>query len=170
MKLIVAAFLLVILGVIGISTPQAATFQLFKDEHEDLEFLTVDRSHRVLYSIGPLDIRAGTIVDIKFQAEVTNDLRRIVGIGRYVVRTLSPVSTGGVRVIKAVMSNVTSSEHHKVLVHTGAEEIREDMSGVYYNVVIYAIFPGYKHLQSPNKKLKVEEGYGELIVEIRDPR
>jgi hypothetical protein len=68
------------------------------------------------------------------------------------------------------MSNVTSSEHHKVLVHTGAEEIREDMSAVYYNVVIYAIFPGYKHLQSPKKKLKVEEGYGELIVEIRDPR
>jgi hypothetical protein len=74
MKLIVAAFLLVILGVIGISTPQAATFQLFKDEHEDLEFLTVDRSHRVLYSIGPLDLRTGTIVDIKFQAELTNDL------------------------------------------------------------------------------------------------
>jgi len=170
MKLIAAAFLLVILGVGGTLISQAATFHLFKDEIEDLESLSVDRSHQVLYSVGPLNLRAGTIVDIKFQAELTNDLRRIVGIGRYVVRTLSPVSTSGVKVIKAAMSNVTPSEHHKVLVHAGAEEIREDLSGVYYNVVIYAIFPGYRNLESPKKKLKVERGYGELIIEIRDPR
>ena len=170
MKLIAAAFLLVILGVGGTSISQAATFQLFKDEIEDLESLSVDSSHRVLYSIGPLDLRAGTIVDIKFQAELTNDLGYVVGIGRYVVRTLSPVSTSGVKVIKAVMSNVTPSEHHKVLVHAGAEEIREDFSSVYYNVVIYAIFPGHRDLEARKKKLKVEKGYGELIVEIRDPR
>src|SRR4030042_1271109 len=163
MKLIAAAFLLVILGVGVTSISQAATFQLFKDEIEDLESLSVDNSQHVLYSIGPLELRAGTIVDIKFQAEVTNNFRPIVGIGRYVVRTFSPVSTSGVKVIKAAMSNVTPSEHHKVLVHAGAEEIREDVSGVYYNVVIYAIFPGYRNLESRNRKLRVERGYGELI-------
>ena len=165
MKLIVAAFLLVTLGVSGTSIPQAATFHLFKDEQERLEFLSVnDRPGRVLYSIGPLDLRSGTIVDIKFQAELTNDLGYNVGIGRYVVRTHSSLATTGVRVIKAVMSNVTPSEHHEVLIHTGAEEIQENLSGVYYNVVILALS------SSVNGDLKVEKGHGELIVEVRDPR
>jgi hypothetical protein len=165
MKLIVAAFLLVILAVSCTSIAQAATFQLFKDEHEGLAFFRVnDKPGRVLYSIGPLDLTSGTIVDIKFQAELTNDLGYNVGVGRYVVRTHSPVSTTGVRVIKAVMSNVTPNEHHQVLIHTGAEEIKENLSGVYYNVVIYA------NSSAGDGNLKVEKGRGELIVEIRDPR
>jgi hypothetical protein len=165
MKLIVGALVLVILGVSGTSIPQAATFQLFKDEHERIEFLSVnDRSGRVLYSIGPLDLRPGTIVDIKFQAELTNDLGYNVGIGRYVVRTHSPLATTGVKVIKAVMSNVTPIEHHEVLIHTGAEEIQENLSGVYYNAVILALS------SSADGDLKVEKGHGELIVEVQDPR
>lgn len=165
MKLIVPALVLAILGVSGTSIPQAATFHLFKDEHEGLEFLSVnDRPGRVVYSIGPLDLRSGTIVDIKFQTELTNNLGYNVGVGRYVVRTHSPVSTTGVRVIKAVMSNVTPNEHHQVLIHVGAEEIQEDLSGVYYNVVIYA------DSTAGDGVLKVEKGHGELIVEVQDPR
>jgi hypothetical protein len=138
---------------------------LFKDKQERFEFLIAnDRPGRVLYSIGPLDLKSGTIVDIKFQAELTNDLGYNVGIGRYVVRTNSSVSTTGVRVIKAVMSNVTPSEHHEVLIHTGAEEIQENLSGVYYNVVIYALS------SAGDGDLKVEKGHGELIVEVRNPR
>jgi hypothetical protein len=165
MKFIVVAFLLVILAVSCTSIPQVATFHLFKDKQERFEFLIAnDRPGRVLYSIGPLDLKSGTIVDIKFQAELTNDLGYNVGIGRYVVRTNSSVSTTGVRVIKAVMSNVTPSEHHEVLIHTGAEEIQENLSGVYYNVVIYALS------SAGDGDLKVEKGHGELIVEVRNPR
>ncbi len=165
MKLSAVAFLLVILGASGTSIPQTATIHLFKDEQERLEFLSVnERSGRVLYSIGPLDLRSGTIVDIKFQAELTNDLGHNVGIGRYVVRTHSPEATTGVRVIKAVMSNVTPRERHEVLIHTGAEEIQENLSGVYYNVVILALS------SAGDGNLKVEKGHGELTVEVRNPR
>jgi hypothetical protein len=165
MKRIVVTFVLVILGVVGTSMPKTAMYQLFKDEHERLEFVNVnDRSDQVLYSIGPLDLMSGAIVDIRFQAEVTNDLGHNVGVGRYVVRTNSSLATTGVRVIKGVMSNVTPGEHHQVLTHTGAEEIQEDLSGVYYNVVIYA------RSSSGDGVLKVEKEHGELVIEVKDPR
>jgi len=96
------------------------------------------KNFQVLYSIGPLSIDAGELVDFRLQAEITNNCGGNIGLGRYIVRADSADALTGIIVNKAVMSNITKDEHHEVIAHSGFDHLRTSVEGVYYNVIVYA--------------------------------
>ena len=151
----------------SIFSPTHAT-NIHRTDTELKEHLIVtgkERQAHILYSIGPLHLHAGDIVDIRVQAVVTHECKGNVGIGRYLIRTNNPGSTSGKRVIKAVMSNVGANDHHGVLVHSGIDEVETDSFASYYNFIIYA-----QSTQCQVTKVKVEgygnSGFGEMVVRM----
>jgi len=134
---------------------------LIKDTFENISQLPINGHQEVLFSVGPLNIPKGAIVDIRFQSEMTNDRDYNVGIGRKIIRAYSPLDITGDIVNRAVMSNVTPNEHHEVIVHSNIEQTDTEYSGVYYNVVVWAVS------DAGGGNIRVEQYYGDMLVEIR---
>lgn len=122
-----------------------------------------ERTPYVLYSIGPLDLYEGNILDIRVQAVLTNECTGNTGIGRYVTLTKERYSITGKRIIKTVMSNTTINDHHAVMVHSGIDKINRATRNNYINFVVFA-----QSTQCEGNILKVEgydnDGFGELIL------
>lgn len=129
----------------------------------------------VVYSIGPINLKQGDIVDLRVQAEFTNDCHKQinevldtynVGLGRYITKAYSASDAIGDRVVKSVMQNITRDVHHGVVIQTGLDKIEYAQSGVYYNFVVFAAANN-----CAGKYLDVEgygsSGYGEFMLEIR---
>lgn len=134
-------------------------------------------NYYVLYSIGGLDLKKGDTVDLRLQAEFTNDCNRYrsnansmynIGLGRYIVRASSPDTRYGTIVNKSVVHNITYNMHHGVITHSNIDYITEDMNDVYYNVVVFAMS---SEIQCAGHYLEVEgytsNSYGEFMLEIR---
>ncbi|GMV98882.1 MAG: hypothetical protein AMXMBFR84_00220 [Candidatus Hydrogenedentota bacterium] len=136
---------------------------IHRDKSENIDGVAVGPKGEkiVAYSVGPLELPAGAIADVRVQMEVTNDLKGNVGVGRQIVRTNAPDAVSGIPVTPRCMDNVTPDMHHAVLVHNGLDEIVESETGQYYNVVLWA---ASTHVEGI---LELERGYGELIVEVR---
>jgi len=166
----------------GISTMLAAHDQskvLHSTDKELVAYIPVRpnimaRDYQVLYSIGPLSIEAGQLVDFRLQAEITNNCGDNVGLGRYIVRTDRADGLRGTVVNKAVMSNISKDEHHEVIVHSGFDQVHASVEGVYYNVIVYAassksVCNGTE--SGGNDRLLVEgfddRGFGFFVLEIR---
>lgn len=142
--------------------------ELYRSDDElisTLEVTNEDRVLHILYSIGPLSLQQGDIVDVRVQAVLSSECKGNIGIGRYVAKSKGPLLTKGKRITKAVMSNMTKNDHHAVLVHSGIERIESASDNNYYNFVIFA-----QSTQCEDKILKVEgvddNGFGELLVLI----
>ncbi len=137
----------------------------------DLEFISAipvtntERVPYVLFSVGPVDLNIGSIVDVRLQAILTSQCHSNVGIGRYIVRSKEPFSITGKRVVKTVMSNSTINDHHEVFVHSGIEIFDKTSHDNYYNFVVFA-----QSTQCEGETLKVEgynnDGFGELVILI----
>lgn len=135
----------------------------------------------VVYSVGPLNIAGGAVVDIRFQSEVTTQCSGNIGVGRYVVRASSATATTGTNVVPPAVENVTEDIHHQILVHTGLEQPSSALTGVYYNAIVYALSASSQGCytesisvppeDSDSDKLLIEgagtNSFGELIVEVR---
>jgi hypothetical protein len=157
---------LLLLSLLCVSNLNA--IEVSRTDVELISAIPVTNSERlpyVLYSIGPLNLVKGNIVDIRLQAVLSNECDGNVGIGRYIVRSKERFSINGKRVVKTVMSNATINDHHAVLIHTGIEEINKSSHGNYYNFVVFA-----QSTQCEDEILNVEgynnNGFGELIILI----
>jgi hypothetical protein len=141
---------------------------LYKDATENILNLPVTTEatgpiRNNIYQVGPINVPPNSLVEVFFQAEVTNNLGYNVGVGRQIIRTTSATATSGTGVNKAVMSNSTPAEHHYVLVHFGTEEIgTAGLSNVYYSVPVWCVSTSAQ----PGHTLRLEPGYGELIVKV----
>ena len=138
--------------------------------HPDL----LAQDFQVLYSIGPLSIEAGQLVDFRLQAEITSNCVDNVGLGRYIIRADKADAIRGTVVNKAVMSNISKDEHHEVIVHSGFDLVGANVEGVYYNVVVYAVSsrPACNGLGPVgSNRLLVEgvdnRGFGVFVLEVR---
>jgi hypothetical protein len=146
----------------------AAAAELYGTDKELINSLVITNNVRalhVLYSVGPLSLNKGDIVDVRVQAVLSSECKGNSGIGRYIIRTKDTSLTRGKRIIKAVMSNITVNDHHAVLVHSGIELIENTSENNFYNFVIYA-----QSTQCEEEILQVEgysdDGFGELVVLI----
>ena len=123
---------------------------------------------KVIYSIGPITLHTGSIVDFRLQAEVTNNCGDNIGFGRNIIMGRSPSATDGTILSKAVMSNVTANEHHEVIVHTGLYLAEFFQAQVYINVIFWAVSTPAR---CAGDRLIIEghgnKGFGELVVELR---
>jgi len=142
--------------------------ELYRSDEELINSLAVTNDNRelnILYSIGPIALKEGDIIDVRVQAVLSSECIGNVGIGRYITRTKGALISQGNRITKAVMSNITKNDHHAVLVHSGIERIEHASHGNYYNFVVFA-----QSTQCEREVLKVEgsgdDGFGELIVLI----
>lgn len=141
---------------------------VYKTDNEFIPTIPVTNNERipyVLYSIGPIDLFEGNILDVRVQAVLSNECTGNIGIGRYVNLTKERYSIAGQRIIKTAMSNTTINDHHAVLVHSGIEKIKRTTKNNYINFVVFA-----QSTQCEGKTLKVEgydnDGFGELIILI----
>jgi hypothetical protein len=94
----------------------------------------------VQYSVGPLDIPAGTMADIRFQVEATTetDWGTNQRLGRKVIYTTSPTSTSGTFANLAIQTGATRTEHHCTFSHAGGIYFATATSGAYLNSVLWA--------------------------------
>jgi len=139
---------------------------VYKTDQEFISAIPVTNNERtpyVLYSIGPLELNKGDILDIRIQAVLSNECAGNTGIGRYVTLTKERHSTAGKRIIKATMSNTTINDHHAVMVHSGVEKIKRTTINNYINFVVFA-----QSTQCEGNILKVEgfdnDGFGGLVI------
>lgn len=165
------------------STAQAA---IYRDNVENASVMTIAETtssapRKIVYSVGPIDVPANAVVDIRLQTEVTTNCSGNIGIGRYVVRASSATATSGTNVTPAALENVTADGHHLVIVHAGLEQPTGGLSGVYYNAVLYAVSSAGQGCYNENisnppqdtdsDKVTIEgpntTSFGELIVEVR---
>ena len=148
-------------GGLSVETRPAAALPGIPDPvvHEDatlISSLPLDGAPHVLYSYGPVDVPAGSIVDARFQTEISNELGFEVAIGRQIIRATTPTSVTGVPVNEATMAGLSPSAWSAVLIHRGIEAAARPLLGVYYNVIVWAS-SGYG-----GGSLVVHPGYGEL--------
>jgi hypothetical protein len=163
-----------LLVVTSLTLPFTATAgQLEQTRFERTTYLPIgpgggNAERRVIYSVGPLDIPQGSIVDIRFQAQLTNDCGSNVGVGRTVVRTNLRTNVNGVYVTPPAIENITPGEHHAVLTQSTIERATEDIDDAFYNVVMYAISSA---AICTGSTISVDgsnsESGGELVVEVR---
>lgn len=139
---------------------------VLQTDHENIAEIPVTNRVRVpyvLYSIGPIDLLEGHIVDVRLQAVLTSECNGNIGIGRYIIRTKENFSVTGKRIVKTVMSNTTINDHHAVLVHSGIDVIKKSSKNNYYNFIVFA-----QSTQCEGKFLKVEgytnDGFGEMVL------
>jgi len=112
---------------------------------------------------------AGKTVDVRVQAEFTNDLGFNVGVGHTIeVKNYlgpnaigRPVST--YTLIPATMTNVTPDMHHMVTINSGLENVRPDPSyrTKCYTLKVWAVS------NHGNGALRIEPGYGHLTIALR---
>lgn len=150
-----------------VSTEPEQKIVVYRDNTENILNLPVTQETGVVrnnaYSIGPITIPPNSLVEIDFQCEFTNNLGYNVGVGRQIIRTTSAASTSGTGINPAVMSNSTPDEHHYVLVHHGVEVVGSTgLTNVYYNVPLWLVSTS----ATPGATMRLEPGYGELIVKV----
>jgi len=178
-NLFVTSLVPVLLSVSLLVAAHTPAARLHYTDTELVDFIPIHpqllrKNFQVLYSIGPLSIEAGKLVDFRLQAELTNNCGNPVGLGRYIIRAGSANALTGVIVNKAVMSNITKDEHHEVVVHSGFDHLRTSVDGVFYNVIVYAVSskPMCNGVEPEgNNKLSVEglsnRGFGAFVLEVR---
>lgn len=122
-------------------------------------------------SIGPLTIPANTMVDIRYQTEVTADIATGTDpaqtLGRKTIYTTSATSTTGTNFTSPSQHGIVKYERHDVSSHAGGAFFGSTgATGAYFNSIVWS----YGGTGSP---LQVENGgstsllYGHYAVETR---
>lgn len=122
-------------------------------------------------SIGPLTIAPNTMVDIRYQTEVTANITNGTDpaqtLGRKTIYTTSATSTSGTNFTSPSQHGITKYERHDVSSHAGGAFFGSTgATGAYFNSVVWS----YGGTGSP---LQVENGgsasllYGSYAVETR---
>ena len=119
----------------------SSTPPVYPGTQELVGTLPINGARQSVYSSGQITIPANSIVDVRFQGEVTEDGTQTncvnVGIGRQLILSSSATGVTGTPLNMANMSNVTPDEHHEILVATSATYFATATTG-YVNAVEYA--------------------------------
>lgn len=122
------------------------------------------------YSYGPVGISAGTMVDVRFDAETTTEVNsgNHQRFGRSVIQSTAATATTGTTLCRQMQSGITLPEHHSQVSHVGGNYYGSAVGTAYFNSVLYA----YGNQTSPS--LFIEGGptpnnnaYGHFQVERR---
>jgi hypothetical protein len=96
---------------------------------------TLDATQRVLYSVGPIDIAANQVVEIRYQGCFQATAQTTV-LSR-IVRATSPTATTGTTVQATLAHRFHPNYVYDGIVQSTAERPASALTGQYYNVVAY---------------------------------
>lgn len=130
--------------------------QIIKSSGELVQSIPINGGWTVLYRVGPMPVRAGQVVNVNVQCEVTLPYQFNVGIGRCLYSVL------GGYLSRPCMDNVTPAGHHMVITHHGVEEIPADYQTQEWLFYIWAA------AGSPGT-ITVERDYGGMTAQVYTP-
>lgn len=133
------------------------------DKTENVQWLLLTDgntwSFHVVYSV-PISAKAGDIISVTFESEITNPQTYLIQTGRYIVLGNSATDTAQSKsILPAAGENVTPQMHHHIVDGSCSHTFTEDFSG-FVNVVQYAI----SSAAGSGAGVMVEQGYGRLDV------
>lgn len=115
---------------------------------------------RVIYS-RPIDLRAGDIIVVNAEYEVTNDLGYNVMLAGQVRLVPNAGDTeGGIELTEANGFNVTPGAHHGKMVHVGMYQAPADLGPQHVNVIAYSA----SSVAQPGAAVTVDWDYGRLSI------
>ena len=118
----------------------------------------------IAFQVGPLSINSGQLVEVHFQAEVTNDKSYTVLGGRYVTLEQNSTNTGGYRLLVVpCYEEITPAQHHRAYTHSVLWQATTGYSNCYVTAVVFAISSS----AGSSDTIPLEQGYGFLTVEVR---
>ncbi|SIO13094.1 hypothetical protein [Chitinophaga niabensis] len=122
----------------------------------------------VEFSVGPLSIPAGTMVDVRHHIEATAEVPNDGShqrLGRSLIQGSSATATGGTTLLPASQSGITWGEHHSTMSPAAGNYYAAATSNVFFNSVLYAYGwtgqPLFIEGFGPNL-------YGDMFVELRE--
>lgn len=131
-------------------------------ERVDSLRLSSPETMRIVQSVTLDSLRAGDVLVVHADMEATNDCGYNVGLGTFIV--LAPDDTTTVRatetlIAPAAVFNISPNMHHGLASRSGALVLAKDVPSSHVNFVAYA-----QSSLLTCVGLKVERGYGQLIV------
>lgn len=98
---------------------------------------TVTGTPQVLYSVGPLNITAGEIYELRYQAAFS--MTAWCTLDAEIVRASSPTATTGTLVQNPLAHGFDPSYYRSNITNSELEQIPTTATGQYYNVVVWTI-------------------------------
>lgn len=119
--------------------------------------------YKVIYSVPLPDIKAGDLVEMFGQFEVTTPQAYNVMIGRQLILSSHPnTPTASIEVSEAAAANVTKDMHHMVVNDYGSYIAAQDLSG--YHALCTAHIASDAALAGHT--VRIEPDYGRLFVKV----
>lgn len=113
----------------------------------------------VAYSV-PITAKAGDIISVTFESEITNPQTYLIQTGRFIVLGDTATDTAQSKsILRAAGENVTPQMHHQIVDGSCAHTFTEDFDG-FVNAVVYCI----SSAAGPGAQALLEQGYGRLDV------
>lgn len=104
-------------------------------EDDSRNITAVDGTYRVLYSVGPIDIDANQVVEVRYVA-VFGAPATLTPFNSAIIRATSPTATTGVTVQPFLYRKYGPSYVYNNAIHSTAERPSTTQTGQYYNVVV----------------------------------
>ena len=113
----------------------------------------------VAYSV-PISAKAGDIISVTFESEITNPQTYLIQTGRFIVLGDTATDTAQSKsILRAAGENVTPQMHHQIVDGSCAYTFTADFTG-FVNAVVYCI----SSAAGPGAQALLEQGYGRLDV------
>lgn len=128
-----------------------------------------------IYSIGPIDLKAGDIVQIVWQAEVTAPsserwAAEWIGVGRGITRSSKLPSCTSTEFDGSIIGRLTMDNfsadtlHHKAMNGIVFEKISEALDHRFYNFYLYAVDSAAPDYNNPYILLEATYGYLQVLI------
>lgn len=139
--------------------------KLYSDKTENVKYINITQGAPYRFFVGysvPISAKAGDIISVSFESEITNPQNYIFQTGRFIVLGNSPTDTAQSKsILPAAGENLLVSVHHQIVSGSTCHEFAEDFDG-FVNVVFYAISTSAS--AAGNQQAILEQNYGRLDV------
>lgn len=139
--------------------------KLYSDKTENVKYINITRGAPYRFFVGysvPISAKAGDIISVSFESEITNPQSYLFQTGRFVILGSTPTDTTQSKsILPAAGENLTPQAHHQIVSGAVCHEFDLDFEG-YVNVVFYAISTAAS--AAGNQQAILEQGYGRLDV------
>lgn len=133
------------------------------DKLENVQYLNLTNGNSydmaVVYSV-PISAKAGDVISVSFESEITNPQSYLFQTGRYIVLGDTALDTAIAKaILRPAGENLTPQVHHQIVSGSCAHTFVDDFTG-FVNVCQYAI----SSAAGPGAQAIVEQHYGRLDV------
>lgn len=133
------------------------------DTTENIQWLNITDgnswSFHVAYSV-PISAKAGDIISVTFESEITNPQTYLIQTGRFIVLGDTATDTAQSKsILRAAGENVTPQMHHQIVAGSCSHTFTTDFEG-FVNAVVYCI----SSAAGSGAQAILEQGYGRLDV------